>query len=106
MDLGMEQLNSVDRVKALEGIMAFQAMSGHLRDFLEDFRKTDKVVTEADIKRFFAVSRNSSIIAANLIVYFRKNATRCLIEQNKPSVRSRKTEKSIYQGRCTYRGYH
>ncbi|ORY92209.1 hypothetical protein BCR43DRAFT_497965 [Syncephalastrum racemosum] len=58
MDLGMEQLNSVDRVKALEGIMAFQAMSGHLRDFLEDFRKTDKVVTEADIKRFFAEKRD------------------------------------------------
>lgn len=68
LDLGMEQLNSVDRVKALEGIMAFQAMSGHLRGFLEEFRKADKVVTEADIRRFFAVSFDFILLDACLIL--------------------------------------
>lgn len=54
-EIGMEHLMRMDRVRAIEGALAFQALSNQIREFLQEFKDSNEVVTEADIRRFFEV---------------------------------------------------
>ncbi|KAI9314723.1 hypothetical protein BX666DRAFT_1962790 [Dichotomocladium elegans] len=56
-DIGMEQMMRMDRVKALESIIAYQTLASQIKDYLRAFRESGEVVTEADIRRFFADRR-------------------------------------------------
>lgn len=46
----------MDRVKAIESARAYNRLSEQIRDFLQGFKDSGQVVTEKDIKQFFAVS--------------------------------------------------
>lgn len=55
-DVGMEHLMRMDRVKAIESARAYNRLSEQIREFLQGFKDSGEVVTEKDIKQFFAVS--------------------------------------------------
>ncbi|KAI8370377.1 uncharacterized protein BYT42DRAFT_616930 [Radiomyces spectabilis] len=54
LEVGMEQLQRMDRVKALESVMAYQMFAQGFKEFLKGFQESGKVVQEEDIKRFFS----------------------------------------------------
>ncbi|KAF7724961.1 hypothetical protein EC973_000542 [Apophysomyces ossiformis] len=58
-EVGMEKLQRLDRVRALETVMAYQSLAEEVRQFLQGFKESGAVVTEADVKRFFEVSNGS-----------------------------------------------
>lgn len=56
LEVGMEQLQRVDRVQALESLMAYKTLADDIKNYFETFKHTGKVVTKKDIDDFFAVS--------------------------------------------------
>ena len=54
MDAGTKALESLPRTQAINGIVAFQALSTRLKGFFQGFVESQKVVTEEDVKGFFA----------------------------------------------------
>ncbi|KAK6460063.1 putative zinc finger in N-recognin-domain-containing protein [Scheffersomyces coipomensis] len=54
LDLGSEALSTLPREKAIEGIQALDKISSKLRDFLKPFAEQGKVVTEDEVRDFFA----------------------------------------------------
>jgi hypothetical protein len=67
LEVGMEQLQRVDRVQALESLMAYKSLADDIKTYLETFKDTGKVVTKQDIEDFFAVS-NSIKIGSEIVV--------------------------------------
>ena len=57
MDAGMEHIMRMDRVQAMESIMAYTTLSSQIKDFLQKFKESGEVVTEAHIRQFFAEKR-------------------------------------------------
>ncbi|KAI8636234.1 hypothetical protein BD408DRAFT_356049 [Parasitella parasitica] len=57
LDIGMEQLQRMDRVQAIESIRAFQTLSSDLKSFFENFKETGEVVTKEDVQEYFDVSK-------------------------------------------------
>jgi hypothetical protein len=57
MEVGMEQLQRVDRVQALESLMAYKTLADDIKNYFETFKNTGKIVTKQDIDAFFAVSK-------------------------------------------------
>ncbi|KAI9271964.1 putative zinc finger in N-recognin-domain-containing protein [Sporodiniella umbellata] len=55
LDIGMEQLQRMDRVKALESLMAYQHLAQDLKTYLSSFKDSGKTVTKEDVEAFFAV---------------------------------------------------
>ncbi|KAI9469703.1 MAG: hypothetical protein EXX96DRAFT_491758 [Benjaminiella poitrasii] len=55
LEIGMEQLQRVDRIKAIESLMAYKSLATDIKSFLEAFKDTGRVVTKEDIEAFFAV---------------------------------------------------
>ncbi|KAI8817151.1 uncharacterized protein EV422DRAFT_509187 [Fimicolochytrium jonesii] len=53
-DMGLQQLNSMDRVQALNGVQAYQKLKEDLMGFLRGFAEEGKVVTDVDIQGYFA----------------------------------------------------
>lgn len=51
---GMKQLMRMDRVKAIESTIAYNTMASQIKEFLSDFKDTNKTVTKQDIEGFFA----------------------------------------------------
>ncbi|KAI9290069.1 hypothetical protein BC943DRAFT_313222 [Umbelopsis sp. AD052] len=51
---GMKQLMRMDRVKAIESTMAYNTMASQIKEFLTNFKDTNKTVTKQDIEGFFA----------------------------------------------------
>ncbi|KAI7902047.1 putative zinc finger in N-recognin-domain-containing protein [Cokeromyces recurvatus] len=56
-EIGMEQLQCVDRIKAIESLMAYKSLATDIKSFLETFKDTGKIVTKEDIEAFFAAKR-------------------------------------------------
>ncbi|KAJ6504117.1 hypothetical protein C8R47DRAFT_1038371 [Mycena vitilis] len=52
-ELGMRALERLPRDRAIDGIMAFNAMRDNLRAYLRPFAEEGKVVAEADVQDFF-----------------------------------------------------
>lgn len=52
----MEQLQRVDRVQALESLMAYKTLADDIKTYFETFKDSGKIVTKQDIDAFFAVS--------------------------------------------------
>lgn len=59
LEVGMEQLQRVDRVQALESLMAYKALADDMKTYFKTFKDSGKVVTKQDIDAFFAVSKNN-----------------------------------------------
>ncbi|CEP08006.1 hypothetical protein [Parasitella parasitica] len=57
LEIGMEQLQRMDRVQAIESIRAFQTLSSDLKSFFENFKETGKVVTKEDVQEYFDAKR-------------------------------------------------
>ncbi|KAI9484301.1 hypothetical protein BDB00DRAFT_984296 [Zychaea mexicana] len=57
VDAGMEHIMRMDRVQAMESIMAYKALSSQIKDFLQTFKDSGEVVTESHIRQFFAEKR-------------------------------------------------
>ncbi|KAG2216220.1 hypothetical protein INT45_014192, partial [Circinella minor] len=57
MDVGMEHMMRMDRVQAMESIMAYTTLSSQIKDFLQKFKESGEIVTEAHIRQFFAEKR-------------------------------------------------
>ncbi|KAJ3105978.1 hypothetical protein HDU96_008372 [Phlyctochytrium bullatum] len=53
LDLGMKQLQRMDRIAALEGVRAYKEMADEIKGFLKDFAEAGKVVTSDDVHKFF-----------------------------------------------------
>lgn len=53
-EAGMEALSSLDRVKQIEAISEYNDMKNHLKEYLQKFVDSKKIVREDDIKEFFA----------------------------------------------------
>src|ERR1700730_11037465 len=51
---GMKQLMRMDRVKAIESTMAYNTMASQIKEFLTNFKDSNKTVTKEDIEGFFA----------------------------------------------------
>ncbi|KAI9334455.1 hypothetical protein BD770DRAFT_432272 [Pilaira anomala] len=57
LEIGMEQLQRLDRVQALEGLRAYTKFNQDIKTFFESFKVSGKTVTEQDIKDFFEAKR-------------------------------------------------
>lgn len=55
---GIRALASIDRTKQIDVITEYNRMGDKLKEFLQSFAANKKVVTEDDIKRFFAGMRS------------------------------------------------
>ena len=56
-DRGEAALNSMDRVKAIEGVMAFKKLKEKLTPFFREFAESGKAISAEDIKEHFAKMR-------------------------------------------------
>jgi len=54
LDAGTKALSSLPRTQALDGIVAYQTLSTKLKTFFQGFVQSGKVVSEADVRGFFA----------------------------------------------------
>ncbi|KAI8971638.1 hypothetical protein BDF20DRAFT_915419 [Mycotypha africana] len=57
LQIGMEQLQHVDRVQVIESLMAYKTLAADIKGYLESFKETGKVVTKKDIQDFFDAKR-------------------------------------------------
>ncbi|KAG0325131.1 putative E3 ubiquitin-protein ligase ubr7 [Dissophora globulifera] len=55
LESGMKRLSEMNRVDAMDGMLAYNTMRDELRTFLAPFVEQGKVVTAEDIQEFFAV---------------------------------------------------
>lgn len=51
---GMKALSEMDRTKQVEAIHSYNSMKGDLMEYFKTFAEEGKVVTQEDIKKFFA----------------------------------------------------
>ena len=56
-DRGEKALNSMDRAKAIEGVMAFNKLKEKLTPFFREFAESGKAISAEDIKEHFAKMR-------------------------------------------------
>ncbi|KAK6205019.1 putative zinc finger in N-recognin-domain-containing protein [Scheffersomyces amazonensis] len=54
LDLGSEALSSLPREQAIEGLQAYDKIRSKLRDFFKPFAEQGKIVTEEEVRDFFA----------------------------------------------------
>ncbi|KAH8278041.1 hypothetical protein KR026_004215 [Drosophila bipectinata] len=57
---GIRALASIDRTQQIDAITEYNRMKDKLKEYLQDFAASKKVVTEEDINRFFAGMRNEN----------------------------------------------
>ncbi|KAI9766008.1 MAG: hypothetical protein M1840_007015 [Geoglossum simile] len=60
LERGERALNNIDRVRAIEGAMAFNTLKEKVKSFLKPFAETGKVVGAEDIKNYFEELRGDS----------------------------------------------
>ena len=63
LDAGTRALSNLPRTQALDGIVAYQTLSSKLKSFFQEFVQTGKVVSEADVRGFFAEMKGGSAVA-------------------------------------------
>ncbi|KAH8362605.1 hypothetical protein KR200_011521 [Drosophila serrata] len=57
---GIRALASIDRTQQIDAITEYNRMKDKLKEYLQSFAESKKVVTEEDINRFFAGMRNEN----------------------------------------------
>lgn len=55
LEVGMEQLQRMDRVQAIESVKAFQTLASDLKQFFGTFKEEGKIVTKEDVQEYFDV---------------------------------------------------
>ncbi|KAF2722293.1 hypothetical protein K431DRAFT_283989 [Polychaeton citri CBS 116435] len=66
LDRGEAALNGVDRVRAIEGVMAYNHMRDKVKEFLKPFAESGQAVGAEDIKAYFAKLRGDEITGTGL----------------------------------------
>lgn len=61
LDMGERALSTMDRVKAIEGVMAYNHMKEKLREFLKPFAEGGGVVGAEDVRRYFEKLRGEGM---------------------------------------------
>ena len=59
-DRGEKALGNMDRVKAIQGVTAFNALKDNLKGFLKGFAESGKAVSAEDVKAHFAALRGET----------------------------------------------
>ncbi|KAF1803696.1 hypothetical protein FB192DRAFT_1369286 [Mucor lusitanicus] len=57
LEVGMEQLQRMDRVQAIESVRAFQTLASDLKQFFGTFKEEGKIVTKEDVQEYFDAKR-------------------------------------------------
>ena len=57
LDRGESALRNVDRVRAIEGVMAFNQLKDKLKPFFQQFADSGEAISAEDIKGYFAKLR-------------------------------------------------
>lgn len=57
LDLGESALRNVDRVRAIEGVMAYNHLKDKLKPFFQQFAESGQAISAEDIKQYFAKLR-------------------------------------------------
>lgn len=60
LDRGEAALNTMDRVRAIEGAMAYNQLRDNLKGFLKPYAETGKAVSAEDIKAYFETLRGDN----------------------------------------------
>ncbi|KAI9866202.1 MAG: hypothetical protein M1813_001763 [Trichoglossum hirsutum] len=60
LDRGERALANIDRVRAIEGAMAYNQLKEKVKDFLKPFAETGRAVGAEDVKRYFEELRGDS----------------------------------------------
>ncbi|EPS36495.1 hypothetical protein H072_9972 [Dactylellina haptotyla CBS 200.50] len=53
LDAGEKALSSIDRVRAIEGVIAYNVLKEKVKEFLQPFAEEKRVVRPEDVKRYF-----------------------------------------------------
>jgi E3 ubiquitin-protein ligase UBR7 len=61
LEAGTRALSSLPRTQALDGIVAYNTLSSRLKNFFQGFVQTGKVVSEADVRGFFAEMQGTGV---------------------------------------------
>ena len=62
LDAGTRALSNLPRTQALDGIVAYQTLSSKLKNFFQGFVQKGQVVSEADVRGFFAEMTGGSAV--------------------------------------------
>ncbi|KAJ3253279.1 hypothetical protein HK103_000773 [Boothiomyces macroporosus] len=68
IDLGMEKLNHIDRKRAIDGVIAYNGLKRDLLEFLNEFKKNDKIVEQKDILDFFEKRKKRKLVCLLLML--------------------------------------
>ncbi|KPI43454.1 Protein mlo2 [Cyphellophora attinorum] len=60
LERGESALNNIDRVRAIEGVMAYNHLKDKVKTFLQPFAESGKVVSAEDVKAYFEGLRGDS----------------------------------------------
>ncbi|CAO3664916.1 unnamed protein product [Rhizopus stolonifer] len=57
LEIGMEQLERIERVQVIESLMAYKDLANDLKSYFSTFKDSGKIVTKEDINDFFATKK-------------------------------------------------
>ncbi|KAK6332455.1 hypothetical protein TWF730_004129 [Orbilia blumenaviensis] len=60
LDAGEKALSSIDRIRAIEGVMAYNMLKEKVKEFLQPFAEEKRVVCQEDVKKYFEELRGGS----------------------------------------------
>ncbi|KAF3279569.1 hypothetical protein TWF970_004111 [Orbilia oligospora] len=60
LDAGEKALSSIDRIRAIEGVMAYNMLKDKVKEFLQPFAQEKRVVCQEDVKQYFEALKGGS----------------------------------------------
>ncbi|KAK6507328.1 hypothetical protein TWF481_005767 [Arthrobotrys musiformis] len=60
LDAGEKALSTIDRIRAIEGVMAYNLLKEKVKEFLQPFAEEKRVVCQEDVKKYFEELKGSS----------------------------------------------
>ncbi|KAK6339529.1 hypothetical protein TWF718_008936 [Orbilia javanica] len=60
LDAGEKALGTIDRIRAIEGVMAYNTLKEKVKEFLQPFAEGKRVVCQEDVKKYFEELKGGS----------------------------------------------
>lgn len=60
LDAGEKALSTIDRIRAIEGVMAYNMLKEKVKEFLQPFAEEKRVVCQEDVKKYFEELKGGS----------------------------------------------
>ncbi|KAK6513294.1 hypothetical protein TWF281_004934 [Arthrobotrys megalospora] len=60
LDAGEKALSSIDRIRAIEGVMAYNMLKEKVKEFLQPFAEEKRIVCQEDVKKYFEELKGGS----------------------------------------------